>query len=255
MATRIDLETLHQEICRCIDETNSGTAIQPIGFEDGDWWRIKPGGQVPFETVPKDPRLQVTAERALGGRVSVFQLHYPAFAKRADDDSLRGDDAMPGLWVTWRDNWTKTAKRTEFRMVSAGWTLFFGHREDKAKTQILRAEWDKQESDVATPQGQPHWHIDAIMGVGDFAYGGSPGADQDADYGCDEGPYRAIGIHRAHLGMGGWNNKFKNQNVGWYRSCNNDWREIQRWASAAFKCLQEQLAPGRQEIARFRKQV
>ena len=226
MPTRGEIGRLHKRILDCVhSESGIRIDIGAIGFEFGEWWKVKPAGEIRFEMVPLDVRLTVLGMRDRGSRVAVFPLHVPAFAHTIDDDAQ-------GLWFSWFERWRKS-KDQQFRVETAGWTVFFGEQRDDSKVQILRADWDNLESPRESPHGQPHWHVDGAIRVAEFLFENTLGTSL----------YEAIAIDEAHLGMGGWDNKVPGGRSPWQRSCGNDCGQIGSWACDVFKYVRRQLDP------------
>ena len=238
MPTRGEIDRLHKRILDCV-ESECGTRwdIRAIGFDNGDWWKVQPAGEVTFEMVPLDMLLQVLGLRDRAGRVSVFPLHLPAFGGSVSDDDAQG------LWFSWFERWRKS-KGQQFRFETAGWTVFFGAQQDDRKAQILRAEWDNPESPRQSRHAQPHWHVDGVMMVAEFFLED----DVKNSLGVQDDIYGAIAIGQAHLGMGGWDNKVPGGNGTWHRSCANDCDTIGRWACDVFKYVRGQLDPKKRVV-------
>jgi len=242
MPTRAQLEVFHAAIASWVlAEFGAQSAVRAI--PDADWWRSKDGTKIDFELVSKDYLQNEFALRSAGGRVSIFPFEKEPFYPRRIDPEFR-------FWFSWAESWRRV-RQAEFDFVSAGLTVFFGPVGEQQKTQLLRAEWDAlfrpppptRDQDV----GQPHWHFDVPVVVGDFMFRNTVDdalnslGDSMGSFATDEELYSALDLSGVHFAMGGWDNSGA-IGANWRRQTGRDCDRLQEWIHRSLLYLKHQIS-------------
>lgn len=229
MATASEIDTYHQRLVSTLNVENVlGQKAAIRSGKDQKWEDEKFEGLVDFELYPKDARLIADSERKRAVPLFAFEK-IRIVGKELEE--VTDKRSGPKCWVSWHEQWERFApdgvnpgkKGTPpyFMLGAIQWILFWGQASDDSKVQVLRAEWDnaaylaphrkrvtgKDEGDEgASLAGQPHWHVDPLLELGDFStvelFRGTE-LEEEAGHSFS-GKY--LKIHRVHLAMSGWSN-------------------------------------------------
>lgn len=232
MATASDINQYHRQL---VSALNSAKILgQKAGLrlaKDKKWDHEQFEDTVGFELHPLDTRLVGSSERRSG--VPVFAFEKIRIIGR-ELEELKDGKSGERCWVGWYEEWERFAPfgfhawkkknnedKAPFFMLSAiQWNLYWGAKDNESKVQVMRAEWDnvahlaphrkkagKEQGDGGESlAGQPHWHVDQPLEIGDFvAFDQFRGTDLEEEAGHQfSGKY--LHIKRVHLAMNGWNN-------------------------------------------------
>jgi hypothetical protein len=243
-----DISSLHTKL-----RIRLGEALRcdvTVRHETGttNWHKAAPETNVRFELQPSNMEF---GETALGpgpkARVHVFPLH-PA---PSSPSSATVPPPVAHAWVSWFEAWKKV-RNTDFALVSAGWSVFWGFR-GQDKIRVLRAEWDPPQPDSPSNYPQPHWHVDAraapqTMVPSPGAIGAAPALEELAVPGSGPRLSGTIDISRVHLGMGGWDNDSLAP-ACWQRTFSGDCNDLRIWSLNTLLYLQLELDPARVSVA------
>lgn len=203
-----------------------------------NWYKIRTGGEIPFDLVPLDPlrsETAVTARRRdkTRHRVYVFPL--------CDVSSA----CIGTFWVSWHETWQKrTGNSGAFVLLSAGWTLFEGLCGSENKTQVVRVDWDQLPYRGQARAGHPHWHFDHELFLTPEC------AEEEVRPGLVQvmpTPIGSVGkrtsIGFIHLAMGAWKEGMGHPEC-WQRDYGGDCAQLRDWCIKTLVYLKEQIAGG-----------
>ena len=232
MATAFDINLYHRQLLSSLNTARilgQKAALRVV--RDLEWEDEKFEGPVDFELYPLDTRLIGASERRRD--VPVFAFEKVSVIGRELEEITEGKSSAR-CWIGWHEQWERFApfgvyagrkekekEKAPFFMLSAiQWILFWGARDDDSKVQIMRAEWDnvahlaphrkkagnEQADDGDSLAGQPHWHVDPPLELGDFSsFDLFRGSELEEEAGHEfSGKY--LKLKRVHLAMSGWSN-------------------------------------------------
>lgn len=198
--TSANVERYHSKLLSKLNEETGLNLV--LANRDSRWRNASKNTRFVFDVL--SAVYSSPAKRRRGGTCLAFPL------------DINPDLLEEQLWASWHEDW-KCSARSEFDLVGAGWTFFWGVDGRLNETQqILRAEWD-QPLYRGVNVAQPHWHIDTDLMVG---YVSPPCSQTGLDRpGLEELPQgtpgtlieitapegiQEISISGMHLGMAGW---------------------------------------------------
>ncbi len=230
MANANDIDSYHQRLQAALNaEGLLGQQATIRATRDRDWKNPKFTGLIDFDLWPSERPM--TARSDHGGELAVFAFEKLTPLGTGDLIEINNEGRTGICWISWHESWDrlvpegvfpgKKGKQPHFMLCTIQWILFWGKPEEDRKVQIVRAEWDnaahvskkKLEYDLANEQdaqghksGQPHWHVDRVLELGDVAaYLEFRGTDlQELAHSSYAGQY--LKLQRVHLAMGGWKN-------------------------------------------------
>jgi len=232
MATAPEIALYHRQLLSSLNTAKIlGQKAAMRLVRDIKWEQEEFEGRVDFELYPLDTRLVGASERRQG--VPVFAFEKVSLIGKELEEIKEGKSGAR-CWIGWQEQWERFAPygvyagrkekerdKAPFFMLSAiQWTLYWGPRDDDSKVQIMRAEWDNvahllphrkkagtaQTNEEDSLAGQPHWHVDPPLELGDFTTFDSFRGSEYEEEATHSFSGKYLKLKRVHLAMSGWSN-------------------------------------------------
>jgi hypothetical protein len=278
MANANDIDSYHHHLAVALNGEGllgQAAAIRPDPKRN--WKNPKFTGPVDFDLWPTEAPM--TAKSDQGGELAVFA--FEKLTKIGSGELVEIEDEGDGsiCWISWHERWErlvpervfpgKKSKQPHFMLGTIQWILFWGRPEDE-KVQIIRSEWDnaahvtrkKKEYEIAKSKdakpadeededslaGQPHWHVDRVVELGDVdAFLEHRGTElRELAHSSYAGQY--LNLQRVHLAMGGWKNEATggaavaaNHAARWQIEYTEDRDELIEWNISTLRYIKSQI--------------
>jgi hypothetical protein len=227
MATATEINTYHKRLVSALnEETILGQKAALRAGVGQDWKSEKFEGKVDFELYPLDIRLVGASERRRD--VPIFAFEKISIVGR-ELEEITDKAGGARCWIGWHEQWERFApsglspgkkgKQPYFMLAAIQWILFWGQTSDDTKVQVMRAEWDnvahvtphrksamtdKVSDEGDNLAGQPHWHVDPLLEVGDVSLLDLFKGDELEEEFRHELSGKYLKLQRVHLAMAGW---------------------------------------------------
>ncbi len=237
MANANDIDTYHQHLLAALNSEELLGQPGAIRATPGrNWQNPKFKGSIDFDLWPTETPMTAMSDQNRELALFAFERIKKIGGGELEEIEDKGDSGI--CWISWHERWErlvpegvfpgKKARQPHFMLGTIQWILFWGRADDERKVQIVRAEWDnathvtkrkreydeekdatrgRRDENGASDAGQPHWHIDRVLELGDVAaLAESRGTDLE-ELARQPMTGKYLHLQRVHLAMGGWKNK------------------------------------------------
>jgi hypothetical protein len=209
-------------------------SVLPPGQAQPDWWRRASGSEIAFD--------MYLADR---GERQEFALREPTIACPVVCLGGQATVSDHAWWVSWHERWR--AGQKGFALIDAGMGFFWGQRNAREKTLVLRVEWAGALEDIRTAP-QPHWHVHwerEFLETLAVAPAVDPELEelQEMEATRQEPMLVKRTLKDVHLGMAGW--ELRDRPSSWQRCVGGDLGTVELWAVTTLKYLSEELLDDR----------